>query len=81
MKVQDYNYHYMSILEGAPSSRFCVYFGETKLWLKKAEGTFNSNGRLYEIENWETVSASDEVRNAVKDFVLDVPRVKELQTV
>ena len=82
VKVADYNYQYITISEGKPSNEFTVKLGHVILRLIKSETAALAKDNLYEIENWESVSASAELHEELKKLLLgEVSIEKELSTV
>lgn len=83
-KIQavDYNYRYMVIDGEVPSSRLSVKIGDVVLHLKKKEMESLPKDNLYEIENWESVSAFTELYEALKKLLSGEMFVeRELSTV
>ena len=54
--VSDYNYHYMSITGSVPSPKFQIKLGNATL-------------SLFEVENWEHISVSDAVYEALQKLL------------
>lgn len=82
VKVADYNYQYITISEGKPSNEFTVKLGHVILRLIKSETAALAKDNLYEIENWESVSASAELHEELKKLLLEEVSIeKELSTV
>lgn len=69
VRIFDYNYHYISVEGNAPSKAFCVRLGEAVLSLKKREDVANGKDNLFEVENWEDISASDAVYEALQKLL------------
>lgn len=83
-KIQavDYNYRYMVIDGEVPSNWFSVKIGDVVLQLKKKEMGSLPKDNLYEIENWESVSAFTELHEALKKLLSGEMSVeRELSTV
>lgn len=69
VQVADYNYQYMVIVGEVPSSQFSVKIGDRVLRLKKKEMDSLPKDNLYEIENWESVSALTELYEALRKLL------------
>lgn len=70
VEVADYNYQYITIKGEAPS-KFSVRFGNTiTLQLKKVRTAVAPKDNLYEIENWESVSASDMLYKELRKLLM-----------
>lgn len=67
--VSDYNYHYMSIIGSVPSPKFQIKLGNATLSLKKSETAPGSKDNLFEVENWEHISVSDAVYEALQKLL------------
>ena len=67
--VSDYNYHYMSITGSVPSPKFQIKLGNATLSLKKSETAPGSKDNLFEVENWEHISVSDAVYEALQKLL------------
>ena len=79
---RDYNYQYMSIAGSVPFSEFCVRVGNATLQLKKTKGSIGGKDNLFEVENWKSISVSDEVYEAISEFLRSEQNEKrELQNV
>ena len=82
VRVADYNYQYITISEGKSSSEFTVKLGHVILRLIKNETVALPKDNLYEVENWESVSASAELHEELKKLLSgEVSIEKELSTV
>lgn len=69
IKIVDYNYHYMAIEGEITEPRFCVKMDKQLIWVKKIkEGTMRADN-LYELEDWQVVSASKGVRDTLKNIL------------
>ena len=80
--IRDYNYQYMSIAGSVPFSEFCVRVGNATLQLKKTKGSIGGKDNLFEVENWKSISVSDEVYEAISEFLRSEQNEKrELQNV
>lgn len=67
--VSDYNYQYMLITGETPASEFDLNMGETTLHLKKTPSSVGGKDNLFEIENWEQISDSAEIRETLSKFI------------
>lgn len=67
--IIDYNYQYVSIAGSVPSSQFCVRVGDATLQMKKTKESIGGKDNLFEVENWESISVSDEVYEAISEFL------------
>ena len=81
VKVIDYNYRYVTTEEPLSDSKLHLDFGGKTLLLKKADQTNASRKNLYEVTNWEQVSASREIKAALKKMMGELPREEALQSV
>lgn len=68
--VVDYNYQYMTIDGEAPSDQFDVKMGGITLRLNKVDADGAPKDNLYEIEDWESVSVSEELQKQVKRLLI-----------
>lgn len=62
VRVLDYNYQYMALAGDIPSPELCVKLGELRLRLKKVQSENGGRKTLFEAEDWQTVSRSEELR-------------------
>lgn len=69
--VSNYNYQYMMITGTVPGPAFDVYIGTTALHLNKTPASVGGKDTLFEIENWETLSRSPELHEALKALLLE----------
>lgn len=69
--VSNYNYQYMMITGTVPGPAFDLYIGKTVLHLKKAPSTVGDKDTLFEIEDWETLSRSPELHEALSALLLE----------
>ena len=67
--VLDYNYQYMLLTGAVPDSEFDLYMGRTALHLKKAQTSIGGKDNLFEIENWENISDSLELHEALLELI------------
>ena len=67
--VSDYNYQYMRITGEAPASEFDLNMGKTTLHLKKTPSSVGGKDNLFEVENWEQISDSAEIRETLSKFI------------
>ena len=67
--VLDYNYQYMLITGAVPDSEFDLYMGRTALHLKKTQSSVGGKDNLFEIENWENISDSLELHEALLELI------------
>ena len=67
--VLDYNYQYMLITGAVPDSEFDLYMGRTALHLKKTQSSVGGKDNLFEIENWEDISDSLELHEALLELI------------
>lgn len=67
--VLDYNYQYMLITGVVPDSEFDLYMGRTALHLKKTQSSIGGKDNLFEIENWENISDSLELHEALLELI------------
>lgn len=63
--VSNYNYQYMLLTGEVPDSEFDLRMGSITLHLKKTPEALGGKEKLFEIENWEHVSASSELHEAL----------------
>lgn len=77
--VTNYNYQYMLLTGTVPGPAFDVYIGTTALHLNKTPASVGGKDTLFEIENWETLSRSPELHEALKALLLE--KQAEQQTV
>lgn len=66
--VSNYNYQYMLLTGTVPGSAFDVYMGNTVLHLKKTSSV-GGKDTLFEIENWENISDSLELHEALLELI------------
>ena len=56
--------------------------GNATLQLKKTKGSIGGKDNLFEVENWKSISVSDEVYEAISEFLRSEQNEKrELQNV
>ena len=67
--VLDYNYQYMLLTGVVPDSEFDLYMGRTTMRLKKAQSSVGGKDNLFEIENWENISDSLELHEALLELI------------
>lgn len=67
--VLDYNYQYMLLTGAVPDSEFDLYMGRTALHLKKTRTSIGGKDNLFEIENWENISDSLELHEALLELI------------
>ncbi|MDO4437852.1 MAG: glycosyltransferase family 2 protein [Eubacteriales bacterium] len=67
--VADYNYQYMLITGAVPASEFDLKMGNTILHLKKNQSAIGGKDNLFEIENWESISASVDLHEALLELI------------
>ena len=67
--VLDYNYQYMLLTGAVPDSEFDLYMGRTALHLKKTQSSIGGKDNLFEIENWENISDSLELHEALLELI------------
>lgn len=67
--VLDYNYQYMLLTGAVPDSEFDLYTGRTALHLKKTQTSIGGKDNLFEIENWENISDSLELHEALLELI------------
>lgn len=67
--VLDYNYQYMLLTGAVPDSEFDLYMGRTALHLKKTQTSIGGKDNLFEIENWENISDSLELHEALLELI------------
>lgn len=65
--VQDYNYQYLTITGDTPGETFCLLLGEAHLQLKKVQSMPGGTGSLFQVENWQQISDSDELYTALQE--------------
>lgn len=79
VRIADYNYQYITIEGEAPAKQFSVKVGDTTLQLRKVEAAVAPKDNLYEVVNWESVSASDVLRKELRKILMgEVSVEKEL---
>ena len=66
VRVLDYNYQYMALAGDIPSPELCVKLGELRLRLKKVQSENGGRKTLFEAEDWQTVSRSEELRRELQ---------------
>ena len=66
--VSNYNYQYMLLTGTVPGPAFDVYMGNTVLHLKKTSSV-GGKDTLFEIENWENISDSLELHEALLELI------------
>ena len=59
----------MSITGSVPSPKFQIKLGNATLSLKKSETAPGSKDNLFEVENWEHISVSDAVYEALQKLL------------
>lgn len=67
--VSNYNYQYMLLSGTVPGPAFDVYMGNTVLHLKKTPSSVGGKDTLFEIENWENISDSLELHEALLELI------------
>lgn len=67
--VSNYNYQYMLLTGTVPGPAFDVYMGNTVLHLKKTPSSVGGKDTLFEIENWENISDSLELHEALLELI------------
>ena len=67
--VLDYSYQYMLLTGAVPDSEFDLYMGRTALHLKKIQSSIGGKDNLFEIENWENISDSLELHEALLELI------------
>lgn len=67
--VSNYNYQYMLLTGTVPGPAFDVYMGNTVLHLKKTPSSVGGKDTLFEIENWENISDSLELHEALLKLI------------
>ena len=67
--VSNYNYQYMLLTGTVPGPAFDVYMGNTVLHLKKTPSSVGGQDTLFEIENWENISDSLELHEALLELI------------
>ena len=67
--VSNYNYRYMLLTGTVPGPAFDVYMGNTVLHLKKTPSSVGGKDTLFEIENWENISDSLELHEALLELI------------
>lgn len=67
--VSNYNYQYMMITGTVPGPAFDLYMGNTVLHLKKTPSSVGGKDTLFEIENWENISDSLELHEALLELI------------
>ncbi len=67
--VSNYNYQYMLLTGTVPGPAFDVYRGNTVLHLKKTPSSVGGKDTLFEIENWENISDSLELHEALLELI------------
>lgn len=65
VQVSDYNYQYMLLAGAAPDTEFDLRLGSITLHLKKTPPALGGKENLFEVEDWETISASSELHEAI----------------
>ena len=65
VQVSDYNYQYMLLAGAAPDTEFDLRLGSINLHLKKTPPALGGKENLFEVEDWETISASSELHEAI----------------
>lgn len=63
--VSDYNYQYMLLTGAAPDTEFDLRMGSISLHLKKTPPALGGKENLFEVEDWETISATSELHEAI----------------
>lgn len=67
--VLNYNYQYMLLTGAVPDSEFDLYMGRTALHLKKTQSSIGGKDNLFEIENWENISDSLRLHEALLELI------------
>ncbi len=67
--VSNYNYQYMLLTGTVPGPAFDVYMGNTVLHLKKTPSSVGGKDTLFEIENWENISDSLKLHEALLELI------------
>ena len=75
--VSNYNYQYMLLTGTVPGPAFDVYMGNTVLHLKKTPSSVGGKDTLFEIENWENISDSLELHEALLEMIQGKQREKK----
>lgn len=69
VQVMDYNYQYMLLSANTPVDELDLNLGNVTLHLRKTEQSVGGKDYLYEIENWQQISISQEIYEALQGFV------------
>ncbi len=67
--ISDYNYQYMLLTGAVADSELNLNIGRTTLHLKKTQSFVGGKDNLFEIENWEKISASLEIHEALLELI------------
>lgn len=69
VKVEDYNYQFMTIIGTKLPAEFAIKLGKETLHLQKFETDNDEKSHLYEIDNWQEVSTSKELQKELKNIL------------